>query len=64
MDTYHHQAEDIHTLNLVYSAKIKSGRLRAMSDVSELAWFSRQGIPWKSLAFPWLKKALRVWVKS
>lgn len=63
MDVYDFQYR-VHTMNIIYQAQIASGRLQAMSDVSEYRWFSRNTIPWPRLAFPrWMKPALRDWLK-
>jgi len=52
------------TLNIIYSAKIKSGKIRPMSDVGDIKWFNKSKIPWSKLAFPrWMRSALEDWLK-
>jgi 8-oxo-dGTP diphosphatase len=52
-------------LNLVWEAAIASGELEAADDVSELRWFSRDGLPAADeLAFRWLAPALREWAEN
>lgn len=55
---------DVYTLNVVYLAKINSGRLVAKDDVSAYRWFAPKDIPTKQLGFPWLKPALKDWIRS
>lgn len=63
LDAYEHQYR-LYTLNIVYQARISRGRLRAMSDVSAVQWFSKSKIPWSRLTFPhWMKPALHDWLK-
>jgi ADP-ribose pyrophosphatase YjhB (NUDIX family) len=64
MDAYKHQY-CLSTLNIVYQAKVARGRLRAMSDVSAVQWFTKSKIPWARLAFPkWMKPAIRDWLNK
>jgi len=52
------------TLNIIYSAMIKFGEPRPMSDVGEIKWFDKGKIPWPKLAFPrWMRPALKDWIK-
>jgi ADP-ribose pyrophosphatase YjhB (NUDIX family) len=45
-------------LGIVYRATL-AGRLRAASDVAELAWFPRARLPLRRIGFPGLRRALR-----
>lgn len=52
-----------HTLNLYYLAKIKSGRIRAGSDISEFKWFDIKKLP-KKIAFKSQRKVIKDLQKS
>ena len=45
-------------LAVLYAARI-SGRVRALSDVAEVRWFPPDAIPWRDIAFPSIRQALR-----
>jgi len=45
-------------LTLAYLVRLR-GSARARSDVSEIRWFPRGALPWGSIAFPSLRRALR-----
>jgi ADP-ribose pyrophosphatase YjhB (NUDIX family) len=45
MDTYSEDDGGPSTLNLYWTARIAAGELRAADDVSDLAWFARDGLP-------------------
>ncbi|MBU0597450.1 NUDIX domain-containing protein [Patescibacteria group bacterium] len=61
MDLYNHQYM-IRTLNIAYQARIISGKIKPMSDVSSTRWFLPSKIPWPRLAFKWIKPALKDWL--
>lgn len=45
-------------LAVVYAARL-SGAPSARSDVAEVRWFRPDAIPWKQIAFPSIRRALR-----
>jgi ADP-ribose pyrophosphatase YjhB (NUDIX family) len=45
-------------LAVVYAARI-SGPAKALSDVAEVRWFRPDAIPWRDIAFPSIRRALR-----
>jgi len=45
-------------LTVLFAVRL-SGSPRARSDVAEVRWFQRDAIPWRSIAFPSLRGALR-----
>ncbi len=45
-------------LVIVYAARL-GGPPKAGSDVSEVRWFPRDAIPWRAIAFPSSRRALR-----
>jgi NAD+ diphosphatase len=63
MDSYAH-CFNVHTLNIIYTAQIQSGTIKAMDDVGDTHWFDTDDIPWSRFAFPvWMKPAIRDWLK-
>jgi len=61
-DTYGDGPEAVHVLNLVWDARILSGRPAPADDVSELRWFPKDELPEDvELAFRWLAAGLRDW---
>jgi ADP-ribose pyrophosphatase YjhB (NUDIX family) len=48
-------------LALVYRVRL-AGPPAARSDVSEIRWFSPRAIPWREIAFPSVKRALRAYL--
>jgi 8-oxo-dGTP diphosphatase len=49
-------------LAMVYVARL-GGTPRAGSDVSEVRWFRRSAIPWRAIAFPSVRRALRSFLR-
>jgi ADP-ribose pyrophosphatase YjhB (NUDIX family) len=49
---------------LLYTAEPVSGEVAAADDVSEVAWFTRESIPWAELAFESTADFLRWWLSS
>ena len=45
-------------LAVVYAARL-SGPAKALSDVAEVRWFRADAIPWRDIAFPSIRQALR-----
>jgi ADP-ribose pyrophosphatase YjhB (NUDIX family) len=45
-------------LAIVYAARL-SGPAKARSDVAEVRWFRADAIPWRDIAFPAMRQALR-----
>ncbi len=62
LDSYYYYYH-LRVLNIVYLVEISSGKLRAMDDVRDYLWFSPKQIPWRKLAFRWMKPALKDWIK-
>lgn len=48
-------------LAMVYLARL-DGPPAARSDVSEIRWFSPRAVPWREIAFPSVKRALRAYL--
>lgn len=46
-------------LAAVFRVRLGPGRLRQGSDVSEIRWFSRRRLPYREIAFPSVRRALR-----
>jgi 8-oxo-dGTP diphosphatase len=49
-------------LAIVYAARL-SGAPKARSDVAEVRWFRAGAIPWRDIAFPSMRQALRASVR-
>jgi ADP-ribose pyrophosphatase YjhB (NUDIX family) len=63
MDSYAH-GYNMYTLNIIYTARIAAGTIKAMDDVGSTQWFDKNKIPWPRLAFPvWMRPAIRDWLK-
>jgi ADP-ribose pyrophosphatase YjhB (NUDIX family) len=62
LDTYGAGAGAASVLNLVYDARIRSGRPVPADDVAELAWFAPDALPPSDeCAFTWVSAFLRDW---
>jgi ADP-ribose pyrophosphatase YjhB (NUDIX family) len=53
----------IPVLGLVYEVRLL-GPVSARSDVSEVAWFARDAIPWRRIGFASIRRALRAYLGS
>lgn len=49
---------------LLYAAEPVAGEIAAADDVSEVAWFTREAIPWDELAFESTAQFLREWLSA
>ena len=49
---------------LLYAAQPVAGDIAAADDVSEVAWFTREEIPWDELAFESTAQFLREWLAA
>jgi ADP-ribose pyrophosphatase YjhB (NUDIX family) len=49
-------------LTLIYRVTPEPGPLRPADDVSEARWFPRVRIPYRQIAFPAVRRALRAWL--
>jgi ADP-ribose pyrophosphatase YjhB (NUDIX family) len=49
-------------LVVVYLAAARRGKLQALSEALESRWFAPAEIPWRELAFPSTRSALRLWL--
>jgi ADP-ribose pyrophosphatase YjhB (NUDIX family) len=49
---------------LLYAAEPVAGEIAAADDVSEVAWFTREAIPWDELAFESTAQFLREWLAA
>lgn len=59
------QVYRVFTLNIIYTAQIRTGVIKPQDDVGSVKWFSPRNIPWPRLAFPnWMKPAIRDWQKN
>ncbi len=47
------------TLTAVYRVDLAPGPMRCADDVSEIRWFPKTRIPFRSVAFPSMRRALR-----
>lgn len=47
------------TLTAIYRVRLVPGPMRCADDVSELRWFPESGIPFRTMAFPSMRRALR-----
>jgi mutator protein MutT len=56
---YSYQGVNYSTLCLIYFAKIKSQKIKIGDDVAGFKWFSYKEIPFDSLAFSFIKEAIR-----
>lgn len=52
------------TMNIVYVAEIASGRIKPQDDVAGYRWFRPVQLPWKRLAFPWIRQALKDYLRN
>lgn len=52
------------TLNIAYEVKSTKGKMTPMDDINAVMWFSKTKIPWKKLAFKWIKLVLKDWLKK
>jgi ADP-ribose pyrophosphatase YjhB (NUDIX family) len=50
-------------LAIVYLVRL-TGPPRARSDVSEIRWFRRDALPWREIAFPSVRLALRAYLEA
>lgn len=63
-DKYTYKGLTIPTLNFVYTAPISSGTpIQASDDISEVHYFKKSKIPFKNLAFPYLNRVLKDYLK-
>ncbi|MNY56546.1 hypothetical protein D3C86_1926370 [compost metagenome] len=60
MDTYGEGG--VSTLNVFYEAQVVGGALSAQDDVSELAWFAPEALPFSAFSFENGKQAIRDWL--
>lgn len=51
------------TLNIFFSAKIVSGKLKADDDISGFKFFKKENLLKQSLAFEWMKKGIKDYLK-
>ncbi len=51
-------------ITLVYRATPAPGRVTPADDVSEAHWFTRATIPYRAIAFPSMRRALREWTRG
>ncbi len=51
-------------LAAVYRVTPAAGRLAPADDVTELQWFSRGAIPYRSIAFPGMRRMLRAYLSA
>lgn len=58
-DRYVYKGLNYHTLGFVFTVRIKSGTLKPHDDVSGFRFFTEDEIPWDSLAFPVVKRAIK-----
>jgi ADP-ribose pyrophosphatase YjhB (NUDIX family) len=51
-------------LTVMYRVQPGTGRLRPADDVSELKWFDPREVPWRSVAFPGMRRLLQRYLAS
>jgi 8-oxo-dGTP diphosphatase len=55
----------ISVLAIIYRVRLGSGRIRPSDDVAEVRWFEvAGGVPWRSIAFSALRRALRDYLRD
>jgi hypothetical protein len=52
------------TLTVVYRVALERGPMRCADDVAELRWFPEGKIPFRDLAFPSMRRAVRACLGS
>jgi 8-oxo-dGTP diphosphatase len=52
-------ADGFPTLTAVYRVTLMPGPVRCADDVSEVGWFPADALPYRTLAFPSMRRALR-----
>ncbi len=64
-DTYTYKGLTIPTLNFIYTARVSSDtHLTASDDISEVQYFPKSKIPFTKLAFPYLQRVLKDYLKK
>jgi ADP-ribose pyrophosphatase YjhB (NUDIX family) len=58
-DTYEYQKVTHHSLIFMMSGVVQSGNIKAQDDAETFAFFPKDQLPWDSLAFTFLIKALK-----
>ena len=51
-------------LAIVYRVTTEPGRIRPADDVAEARWFTRTTIPYRRIAFPAMRRAVRAWARA
>lgn len=59
VDRYGNEDDDFHTFNVFVKSKMLSNNIDLDSENSEFAWFARENVPWKELAFENTKVAIK-----
>lgn len=60
---FYFERYNLYTLNIIYTCHIASGKIKPQDDVSEFRWFKKKDLPFKKLAFRWIDKALKNFIK-
>ena len=60
---YLYRGVNYHTVNLIMRAEILSEKIIPADDVSEVRFFGKNKIPWRRLAFSYMKGVLREYVR-
>ncbi len=63
-DRYLHKNINYYSLIAVFTAETAEKQCIARDDVIEVRFFSKDTLPWKKLAFSWLRKALKDYLSS
>lgn len=63
-DRYLYKNINYFSLIVIYTSEITTKKLIARDDITEVCFFSKEKLPWKKLAFSWLKKALKDYLSS
>lgn len=62
-DFYDFKGVKYQTISLVFTAKIKDQKVKALDDVGELIWLKKHKIPFEKLAFKKMEKVLKDYLK-
>ena len=54
----------ISVLAIIHRVRLGSGRIRPSDDVAEVRWFEVADVPWRSIAFSALRRALRDYLRD
>lgn len=62
-DMYNFKKFEYHTLTLLYVARMPGQKINPADDVSAAKFFPLARIPWRRIAFNWMRPALREYIR-